>query len=457
MSLCSMSKITPWRLSDDLFDEFAIFGYETYTRNETPKVLYLFPPKEQTKIDYRMICYDNQFDGVIKDTKVPLLDHIFSSSAQEHKEMINIRNDPSRPSYMYIISYKCSSMNRPIVYTNGFLEGFRNGKQGDQRPTYMVIVTTHKFPTLFYKILAHFKNIEILLRISHHKDILNVINYNETDTKWVKDCNAFRDHYLQAIYTSHLPAFGELMTFSTSFLPPLEWKMPVKDERFSDMLISNGKCLYEKVLYPDLMIIVSALLTETKIAIVGSDKAELTKTISVLPSLVLPFIVIATVLTCVDNKDRLDYFESPNPMIYGVYTDFENEIPQGILVYNLDRKKFRVNVLKIPPLPENQDLNEFKTAYQSKFPIEKCFRFLYNYLENLFVQPILNSFVNYEFDMTKFRTSMSKYERFVDKLVETQGFNVYVNQLGINQKEKKVHDNQCKTISSLFDTKPNKK
>lgn len=453
------SQWSEWEPSNPLFEKFFILGPKSFDINDKAiSVLYECPDKCAKDLAIQDFLFTENIE--LPDIYFQSTFHkegYFCSINQINDKAIFFRNETGTPIYTYCLRFIATPLTRPseLINDNVFIEldEYRNSNKLPQKIFALCIESTHPFYKFYFMILKRILQFEAKSRISAQNlypgyDSCNNIQH---DMLWPNSSYFVRESFLIQLQTTFLPSYNEKLVIYSNGVPDFTFQMPsIEDASFSIALWSY-KPLLKWIKLNDFLYLVSAILLEKSIYIVGSKAEEIIKTAAFLPQLVLPFLWVCPLVSILP-ENLTDIFDVPTPIILGSLVSLRNLIPPDSYIIDLDDHKFikPASFIKLPfhqeikaELNKNCYLFKGKKDSINKNSTLELLNILKNYIQEKLTNPLIKSILSnlgsdgkegsmfvsqIYFNFFKKFEKFDKYEPFIQKLIETALFNAFKEQ-----------------------------
>ncbi|KAK8870646.1 hypothetical protein M9Y10_008533 [Tritrichomonas musculus] len=443
-----------WEPSNPLFEKFFILGPKSFDANdEEISVLYECPEKCASDLSVQQFLF-------IEDVKLP--DISFPSNFQKegyfctvntiYDKAIFFKNDTGTPIYIYCLRFIASPFTRPSQLTNDNvfieLENYRNSEKIPQKLFALCIESSHPFYKLYFMILKRILQFEAKSRISAQNLYTGYDSFNDIqhDMLWPNSSYIVRESFLQQLQTMLLPCYNEQLIIYSNGVQDITFRMPpIEDVSFSIALWSY-KPLLKWIKLEDFLNLVSAILLEQSIVIIGSKQEDIIKAAAFLPQLISPFLWVFPFISILPSN-LLEMLNSPMSSIIGMLCSLKNYIPSDFIIIDLDDHKITFPNA-IPKLPYHKELktelnkNSYlfkrkKDSLSKKSTLELLNilkKFIQEKISNPVIKSILTNLASDENEGSMFVSQLyfkffkEKYHPFIQKLIHTQLFNAFKEQ-----------------------------
>lgn len=348
-----------------IFEHFFIIGPKSFKNNCNPEFLYEYPDSgKSNELQLHKLLFNDNCP--VYEEKIKKNEQIYlqiTQLPQARNELLTLIHTTSWPYFVYTLRFYADPFNRPALVgnhqqiLNEEIQYFANKRRTKRKMFAMCFVTTYPFHTLFYPLLKYIFDVELNARMASKNLDFNQTSFFSRKSAAIEnfelvECwplKAFeaRKTFLEAIYSSPLPEFGETMNLLIDRRITFTWNMPKADQVKLQIPIWASYSLLSWIDFDVLIILISAMLTERSIGVFGSNIEEVMKIVIFLPYLVQPFDWVSTVLPIIDN---IEIISSPTPGIYGYNIRELKNVEEDIIIINADTKEVLINqsIYQIP-------------------------------------------------------------------------------------------------------------
>lgn len=461
----SLAKFTPddgrqwneWEPSNPLFEKFYILGPKSFDKNDNEiSILYEYPEKCAEGLVIQDFLFienieipDISFkDSLHKESYVCTANNIYDKA-------IFFKNVTGTPVYTYCLKFVASPLTRPseLVNDNVFIEldKYRNSETIPQALFALCIESIHPFYKFYFMILERILQNEAKSRISAQNIYFK--NYSCDNIQhtmlWPNSSYFIRESFLNQLLQSFLPCYNEKLTIYSNGFPDFTFQMPsIEDSSFSIALWSY-KPLLRWMKIEDFLCLISSLLLEKTIFVVGSKAEEIIKTTAFLPQLISPFLWVCPLISILPPNLE-DILDVPMSSIIGLLSRLKNRIPTESFIIDLDERKFikPESILKLPfhnelkaELKQNSYIFKGRKDSLSKKSALELLKIIKKFIKEKLAEPVLKSIMtNLRTDGSEgsmfiskiyfdfFNDKYDKYQSFIQILLETTLFNAFKEQ-----------------------------
>lgn len=447
-----------WDISAPIFDHFFIIGPESYTKLDQPVNLYHYPDNN-TDINFSALIFPEGCSigtrefGSNREVKSE-----FGKPNQYLDNFIYYKMEGSTPFFVYACILKANPFSFPAIKTNSeyFQERLRYYRDNYVKvPEFKVaflFCTSHPFHDLFFGLIEALINVEYQsrntitnLRLLNPKS--TIPSYFDSSTYWPNSTISVRESFLTALYNTILPVFDETLaiSFNYSNVPPFTWTMPTrKDVAYSPSAVGFD-LLMSWINVDQYIRLFELIMLGSFVLVIGDNFTSITKTVSFLPTIIMPFIWTSVIVSFVPEA-MIDLLESPVPYINGAFRKSLKDVSideHTILVYIDDKKiDFPDEEIQIPGC---ENLKKVLTPIFAKMAAKPNFNTMKEILaktsEHIFTyitKPMESALEcrtdipnpGTRFDNKKYLESFSGDDQmFISRLMECQNFDCLVSKL----------------------------
>ena len=458
-----------WDITKPLFNQFFIIGPQEfkdkpkslYNQNShidfTPTTLYQYPEKSEPKkygdliMPFGTKINDSQQLST-RDSKIE-----FSSQNEILNDVTFYKVDGNDPVFVYAIIFRATPFSLPAFLNPLLLDLlilFRDSKINT--PVFkcaFVFETVHPFHSLFFRLLRTMIKFEFQVRNTKmNLKILNkgfVIPYNWNASEYWP-CSTFfsRLDFLNSLYKTSLPVFGETIAikFNDRIVPDFTWRMPERNV----IAYSPAEVGYKEIMswinLENYISLMEVTLLSYPIAVLGNNISDITKTVSFIPNIIMPFVWSNPVLSLAPKEQTADFLNAATPLIVGAFSEYADgqSIDKDYTLIIIENKE--IAFFKDPPqIPGRKELlsaleKHFDTlknhinfdTVKSIFKItqDHIYKFITKKMESCLEYKTIDGKSGTIFDQDKYFTLFSKDELdFITEFFDSQNFKTCVSKL----------------------------
>ena len=354
-----------WDIGAPLFENFFIIGPN---EKDQMKTLYFYPYAKKNDQDYSKLLTPSGYKLEPKCFKN--LREVKLEFANENKIIENLvfyKVDGGHPLFLYATIFEATPFSYPAITKPYVLDNlFQYQKKYDKVPCFkcgFVFLTKHPFHKLFFGLLKTFIQLEYQAR--NTKQNLSLLSSKLTrsfipDQYWPCTTMLLRRDFLDSLYKLSLPSFEEWIGIKFNLLNAKEfrWQMPSTDM----MPFCPAQVGYSAIMTwinaEDFIRLLEFTLLGESIVVFGSDYSSITKAVSFIPQIIMPFSWSSNVISFVTDEAKYT-FGVPGTAIYGTFheifdsylEEFQDETVLDSVFVELDEK-----TIKFPEMKERLPL-----------------------------------------------------------------------------------------------------
>ncbi|EAY14861.1 hypothetical protein TVAG_411270 [Trichomonas vaginalis G3] len=371
-----------WDIAAPIFDHFFIIGPNDLDSIDNPTNLYHYPDVE-ADINFGNLIFP---EGCSAGTRNFASNRAVKSEIGKPNQILDTfiyyKMEGTAPFFVYACIIKCCPFTYPAVSKNSEylikqMQQYRdNHTDVPEFKCAFLFCTSHPFHDLFFGLIDTLINIEYQTR----NTVINLKMLNENapvptnvtpDNYWPLSTVSVREAFLTALYNTILPVFDETIAirFNYSNVPPFAWKMPKREEIAYSPSAVGYDLIMSWISVDQYIRLLESIMLGSYVLVIGDNFANITKTVSFLPTIIMPFIWTSVIVSFVPES-MLEYLDSPVPYIYGAFTKNikGRNINENTVVVYIDEKRldFPPTEIKIPGYLDlksklEQPINHLKT------------------------------------------------------------------------------------------------
>ena len=452
-----------WDITKPLFNQFFIIGPQDYEKkpsilrknenfNYDPVNLFIFPAGSENKgYGQLLLPFGTKIEDVSynsnRDVKID-----FASKNEILEEVTFYKVDGGDPVFIYAIIFKTSPFSLPAILNPLLLDAirfYRDSFKKTKIPIFkcaFAVETVHPFHTLFFSLLRAM--IEFEFQVRNTKMNLQILKSGfaipfdwDPSAHW--PCSTFfsRQDFLNILYTTSLPVFGETIAikFGDSLVPNFTWRMPERNVIAYSPAEVGYKVIMSWIKLEDYISMMEATLLSFPIAVIGNNFSDITKAVSFIPNMIMPFLWSNPAFSIAPKEKAEDFLTSCVPILFGIFSDIaegkdvESEFTM-VIIDNQTVEFFSSH----PQIPGREELEiKLESLFQQleydvnfdtvKSIFKETQNHLYKYITKKMESCLIFQEVDGEnktiFDNDKFKSlySHSDFE-FINKLIDSQNF-----------------------------------
>lgn len=446
-----------WEPSNPLFEKFYVLGPKSFNENDKDiSILYEYPENCAAGLVIQDFLFIENPDIPHISFQEPLQKEGYVCSSNEiYDQAIFFKNVTGTPIYTYCVRFIASPLTRPseLINDNVFIEldQYRNSDTIPQAIFALCIESSHPFYKFYFMILERILKIEAKSRISAQNLFLEYYSSDniQHEMLWPNSTYFVRESFLNQLLQSFLPCYNEELTIYSNGFPKFTFRMPSIDNAPFSIALWSYKPLLKWIKLEDFLHLISSLLLEKSIFVVGSNAEEIIKTTAFLPQLISPFLWVCPLISILPpNLEEI--LDAPMTIIIGILSRLKNRIPPDSYVIDLDEHKFikPASMLKLPfhhelkiELRQNSYLFKGRKDSFSKKHALELLKILKQFISEKLADPVFKSILsNLTTDGSEgsmfiskiycdfFKGKYENYESFIQSLIETTLFGAFKEQ-----------------------------
>ncbi|OHT14836.1 hypothetical protein TRFO_14790 [Tritrichomonas foetus] len=458
------SKWSKWDRSNNILDSVFIIGPTSFDEKDEFDIsmLYEYPNDNINDLSIKHFIYEDKLS--FPDLNIQnqcILEAHFCSENDVIDESVFMHNESGNPKYIYCIRFSASPLTRPAQLNNENvfleLEDFRKQTVLPIRLFCLCLISSHPFCNFYFQIMRRILQLEAKARTSAQNIYMTSCAYKVVNHHllWPNSSFLIREQFLNLIRNSFFPFHSEKLVLFSSGLDVIEFKMPSSEDVNHMISLWSFSPLLEWISIKDFVLLLTVLLLEQYIVVIGQNFGDIVKTVSFLSQLIHPFTWICPTISLLPKK-LFDVMESPMANIIGLFAKYKNKIPDNYVILNLDDHSLFVPK-SFPSIP---NLDIFISMIDPLFTARKTelitqnlaltiFRIINDFIESIFTNHIVKSILtkvgnnSYEGSMFIPNIYFGGFNQgdheFVRQLTSTQYFSAYIEQCCI--KKTQIHQN----------------